>query len=154
MGDRLTHLMEVSGGQLCARARFWASLRIDGELSELEGALLDAHLARCADCSTLVEGFSSSTAVLRSARVERLAPVALDLPRSPRRIVALVAVAAVVLLGVVTGGMVRGQLSHDAAPRAVAAVASFETPDQLRALRRTTLLNSRKLPRDLVAEPV
>jgi hypothetical protein len=34
------------------------------------------------------------------------------------------------------------------------AFASFDTPDQLRALRRTTLLNTGKLPRDLVAEPV
>ena len=148
--------MEVSGGQLCARARFWASLRIDGELSELEGALLDAHLARCAECSALAEGFSSSTALLRSAPLERVAPVATDLPRSPRRVLALIAVAAVLVLGVITGGVVRGQVSHDAvrAPRAVAAVASFETPDQLRALRRTTLLNARRLPRDLVAEPV
>src|SRR6478672_1665091 len=124
--------MEVSGGQLCARARFWASLRVDGELSELEGALLDAHLARCADCSALVEGFSSSAAMLRSAPLERVAPVALDLQHSPRRILALTAVAAVVLLGVITGGVVRGQVSHGAAsaPHAVAAVASFETPDQ------------------------
>ena len=38
--------MQTPGGQLCARARFWVSLRVDGELSELEGALLDAHLAR------------------------------------------------------------------------------------------------------------
>ncbi|MDX6475393.1 MAG: hypothetical protein QOH95_904, partial [Gaiellaceae bacterium] len=33
-------------------------------------------------------------------------------------------------------------------------IASLETPDQLRRLRRTTLLNTRKLPRDLGAEPV
>jgi len=35
----------------------------------------------------------------------------------------------------------------------VAVVASVETPDQLRRLRRTTLLNERRLPRDLSAEP-
>jgi anti-sigma factor RsiW len=148
--------MEVSGGQLCARARFWASLRIDGELSELEGALLDAHLARCADCNALAEGFSASTATLRSAPLARVAPIAIDLPRSPRRLVGLIAVAAVLVLGVITGGVVRGQISHDAAstPRAVVTVAGVETPDQIRALRRTTLLNTRKLPRELVAEPV
>jgi anti-sigma factor RsiW len=148
--------MEVRGGQLCARARFWASLRIDGELSELEGALLDAHLARCVDCSVLAEGFSASTAALRSAPLAQIAPVAIDLPRSQRRLVGLIAVVAVLVLGVITGGIVRGQVSHDAGstPRAVVAVASFDTPDQLRALRRTTLLNTGKLPRDLVAEPV
>jgi hypothetical protein len=35
----------------------------------------------------------------------------------------------------------------------VAVVASVETADQLRRLRRTTLLNERPLPRDLSAEP-
>lgn len=143
-------------GQLCERARFWASLRLDGELSELEGALLDAHLARCAGCRTAVDGFGASTTALRSAPLERLAPVAVELPRTPRRLVAMVAVAAVVVLSVITGGLVRGQVSHDAAsaPRLVAVVANFETPDQLRRLRRATLLNTRKLPRDLAAEPV
>ena len=49
-------MMTAATGQLCARARFWASLRVDGELSELEGALLDAHLGRCADCSAYAAG--------------------------------------------------------------------------------------------------
>lgn len=149
--------MEVSGGQLCARARFWASLRIDGELSELEGALLDAHLAGCAACREVAQGFGSATIALRSAPLARVAPVALDVPRSPRRVLATVAVAAVLVAGMVAGGLVRGQVSHTSAtaPRAAAVIASFETPDQLRRLRRTMLLNSsRRLPRDLVAEPV
>jgi anti-sigma factor RsiW len=141
-------------GHLCERARFWASLRIDGELSELEGALLDAHLARCAGCHRIAAGFRASTTALRAAPLERVAPVAVDLPRSPRRVLALIAVAAVLVLAVITGGLVRGQVSQDAAPRAVAVVASFETPDQIRRLRRTTLLNTRKLPRDIAAEPV
>jgi predicted anti-sigma-YlaC factor YlaD len=143
-------------GHLCERARFWASLRLDGELSELEGALLDAHLARCAGCQAVVEGFGSSTTALRSATLERVAPVAVDLPRSPRRLVASIAVAAVLVLGVIAGGFVSGQVSRDAAPapHVVAVVASFETPDQIRRLRRTTLLNTRKLPRDIAAEPV
>ena len=143
-------------GHLCERARFWASLRLDGELSELEGALLDAHLARCAGCQAVVEGFGASTTVLRSATLERVAPVAIDLPRSPRRLLASVAVAAVLALGVIAGGLVSGQVSRNAAsaPHVVAVVASFETPDQIRRLRRTTLLNTRKLPRDIAAEPV
>ena len=142
-------------GHLCERARFWASLRLDGELSELEGALLDAHLARCAECRALADGFGASTTALRSAPLERLAPVALDLPRSPRRLLATIAVAAVLVLGVVAGGLARGQVSHNSpAPRAVAVVASFETPDQLRSLRRSALLNTRQLPRDVAIEPI
>jgi predicted anti-sigma-YlaC factor YlaD len=141
-------------GHLCERARLWASLRLDGELSELEGALLDAHLARCAGCRAVADGFGASTTALRSAPLERLAPVALDLPRSPRRLLATIAVAAVLVLGVISGGLVRGQVSHNSTPRAVAVVASFETPDQLRNLRRSALLNTRQLPRDLAVEPI
>jgi predicted anti-sigma-YlaC factor YlaD len=141
---------------LCERAHFWTSLRLDGELSELEGALLDAHLARCAGCRAVADGFAASTTALRSAPPERVAPVALDLPRSPRRVLATIAVAAVLVLGVIAGGVVRGQVSQDAAsaPRVIAVVAGFETADQIRRLRRTTLLNTRKLPRDIAAEPV
>jgi predicted anti-sigma-YlaC factor YlaD len=141
-------------GHLCERARFWASLRLDGELSELEGALLDAHLARCAGCREVTDGFAGSTAAVRSAPLERLAPVAIDVPRSPRRLLATIAVAAVLVLGVIAGGLVRGQSHGSPAPRAVAVVASFETPDQIRTLRRAALLNTRPLPRDLSAEPV
>jgi predicted anti-sigma-YlaC factor YlaD len=142
-------------GHLCERARFWASLRLDGELSELEGALLDAHLARCGGCRSIADGFGASTTALRSAPLARLAPVALDLPRSPRRLLATVAVAAVLVLGVIAGGLVRGQVSHGSStPRAVAVVASFETPDQLRSLRRSALLNTRQLPRDVAFEPI
>jgi anti-sigma factor RsiW len=129
---------------------------LDGELSELEGALLDAHLARCAACQAVAEGFGASTTALRSAMLERVAPVAVDLPRSPRRLLASIAVAAVLVLGVIAGGFVSGQMSRDAAPapHVVAVVASFDTPDQIRRLRRTTLLNMRKLPRDVAVEPV
>jgi anti-sigma factor RsiW len=142
-------------GHLCERARFWASLRLDGELSELEGALLDAHLARCAGCRELAAGFDASTAALRSAPLERTAPVAVDAPRSQRRLVATIAVAAVLVLGAVAGGLMSGHVSHDAqTPHAVAVVASFETPDQLRTLRRPALLNMRQLPRDVAVEPV
>jgi predicted anti-sigma-YlaC factor YlaD len=142
-------------GHLCERARLWASLRLDGELSELEGALLDAHLARCAGCRAVAGGFVAATTALRSAPLEQVAPVAVDVPRSPRRLLATIAVAAVLVLGVIAGGLVRGQVFHGSpAPRAVAVVASFETPDQIRSLRRAALLNTRPLPRDLSAEPV
>ena len=147
--------MDVTG-QLCARARFWASLRIDGELSELEGALLDAHLARCAACSKVVADFAGSTETLRGAPLLMPAPVSVAAARGPRRILVGAAVAAVVVLGAIAGGLVRGETEAHvrSVPHAVAVVASVETPDQLRRLRRTTLLNMRPIPRDISAEPV
>src|SRR6476646_6391994 len=67
-------MMTAATGQLCARARFWASLRVDGELSELESALLDAHLGRCADCSAYATGVAGVTAALRNAPLVAVAP--------------------------------------------------------------------------------
>jgi predicted anti-sigma-YlaC factor YlaD len=151
--------MDVAGGQLCARARFWVSLGVDEELSELEGALLDAHLARCADCREFALGAEASTNAIRAASYVRHDPIVLHLPRSrsPRRFAAGAGIAAVVAAAAVAGVLVRGTVSsgpsHPSAGRAIAVVASVETPDQLRRLRRTTLLNQRRLPRDISAEP-
>lgn len=147
--------MEVTS-QLCARARFWASLRLDGELSELESALLDSHLERCAECSAVTRDFGALTHDLRARPLERVAPVAVSRARSPRRAFVGAAIAAVVAAGVLLGGLVRGQVSHDAlpTPHVVAVVASLDTPDQLRKLRRTTLLNQRRLPREYQGEAV
>lgn len=145
-------------GQLCARARFWASLQIDGELSELETALFDAHLARCAECREIAAGFAAGADLLREAPLERIAPVAVSHARSPRRLLVAAAIAAVVAAGAVAGALVRGEVSSSSssakAPHLVAVVANFETPDQLRRLRRTTLLNQRAIPHEIIAEPV
>lgn len=58
-------VMATHGWQACARARRWVSLRIDGELSELESALLDAHLAVCVDCRTFSDETQALTRVIR-----------------------------------------------------------------------------------------
>ncbi len=57
---------------VCERARAWVSLSLDGELSELERRLLDAHLGRCAACDAFaaeVEG------VVEGLRATPLTPV-------------------------------------------------------------------------------
>jgi len=56
---------------MCDRAREWASLRLDGELSELERALLDAHTRNCAACAEYVADVGALTVALRSAELER-----------------------------------------------------------------------------------
>src|SRR5881392_2971035 len=58
--------------QMCDRAREWASLRLDGELSELERALLDAHTQNCAACAEYVEDLGEFTTLMRSAELEQL----------------------------------------------------------------------------------
>jgi len=69
--------------QICERAREWASLRLDGELSELERALLDAHTRNCAACAEYVAEIGAFTTAIRFAELEQLPrPVALPLRRS------------------------------------------------------------------------
>jgi anti-sigma factor RsiW len=69
---------------MCERAREWASLRLDGELSEFERVLLDAHVGRCEACAAYVLEITAITETLRGAELEPLShPVALP---SRRRI--------------------------------------------------------------------
>ena len=55
----------------CERAREGASLRLDGELSEFEQALLGAHLARCEPCRSFAAELDAVTTRLRHAPLER-----------------------------------------------------------------------------------
>ena len=147
--------MQPAGGQLCARARFWVSLRVDGELSELEGALLDAHLGRCVDCAEFAAGAAVTTDWLRSAQLDRPAPFTVALPKSPRHAVAGVVAAAALLAAALAAGFVHGTgVPHGrtSALSPVSVVSTSETPDELRRLRRTSLLNQRPVPREFSVE--
>jgi hypothetical protein len=66
----------------CERSREWASLRMDSELSELEQALLDAHLSRCSSCSAYAGAIWAATTMMRSSLQVRLSePVSLPVRR-------------------------------------------------------------------------
>jgi predicted anti-sigma-YlaC factor YlaD len=54
----------------CERSREWASLRLDGQLSTFETALLDRHLRRCSACRAFAEAVTVQTQLLRSAPLE------------------------------------------------------------------------------------
>lgn len=68
----------------CDRARTWVSLRLDGELSELEGVLLDAHLERCDGCRAAAAAVVGVTNAIRLAPPEAL-PTPVAVPRARRR---------------------------------------------------------------------
>jgi anti-sigma factor RsiW len=55
----------------CGRAREWISLRVDGELSELERLLLRRHLGRCPECREFAEGVRAATLLVRATPVVR-----------------------------------------------------------------------------------
>jgi hypothetical protein len=136
---------------LCERARSWASLRADGELSELESALLEAHLGRCVSCSTFAHGAEEIAAALRSARLERPAPLVLRPQQVERTGLRAMQVAAAVAV-VVTAGViaaVSGPSRSTETAKPVAMVAGADSADALRTLRRPALIEQgRILPRN------
>jgi hypothetical protein len=141
--------------QLCERARAWASLRADGELSELESALLDAHLGRCADCHAFSRSAQNMAFALRTAQLEHPAPVAVrPLTGSHRRTFVRTAQFAVAAAFVVAAGFLASASGPDrsSAPtsKPVAMVAGADSPDNLRELRRPGLIGQgrRELPRN------
>ena len=101
---------------ICDRVRSQVSLDLDGELSQLERAMVAAHLRRCLDCRAYEAQVTAFTRVLREAPLRQMErPVVV---RKPRRWVAarlqagVAAAVALVALGV-TG---RIALSESPAP--------------------------------------
>lgn len=92
----------------CTRAREAASSRLDGELSELELAQLDMHLAGCLDCAEYAALITSTTAQLRAADlVQPEEPILV--PRLRRRLTLVpAAAAAAVIAGVAVSSFALG----------------------------------------------
>jgi predicted anti-sigma-YlaC factor YlaD len=131
----------VSPRVRCERARQWASLRLDDELSALEVVLLERHLGSCQGCREFEARIRTAAGVLRDAPVEvagqsfqvprrRL----LRLPKQGRR-TALVAAAALAL-GALAGSLLERPSAP--VPEAPAPEFSFLSRDvgQLRELPR------------------
>jgi predicted anti-sigma-YlaC factor YlaD len=108
----------------CERAQSWASFELDGELSQLERALLATHLRRCAACAETVAGVRTLTAVLRAAPLEPLEQpvIVVTAPTRKSRPLALRLALAATLAAVAAGlGVFAGTLgSTSPAPQAPA----------------------------------
>jgi predicted anti-sigma-YlaC factor YlaD len=68
----------------CDRVRAQISLELDGELSQLERAMVAAHVVRCAACRGFRDRVSDVTRELRAAPLVQ--PPARVLVRRPRRV--------------------------------------------------------------------
>jgi predicted anti-sigma-YlaC factor YlaD len=91
---------------LCDRARSWAALAPDGELSELEGTLLRSHLARCGSCSRFAADAASVAEALRTAPLEPLPrPVAIQTWRRRRALARLRTVGAAAAVALMALGI-------------------------------------------------
>jgi predicted anti-sigma-YlaC factor YlaD len=93
----------------CARARESASARLDGELVELQGAQLEAHLRSCPDCRAYASGIGALTLELRAAPLVQPATPGFLIQRR-RRFGVIPAVAAAAVIAVVAGSFAVGDL--------------------------------------------
>jgi predicted anti-sigma-YlaC factor YlaD len=71
--------------EVCHRTRIHGAVRLDSELSELEEALMAAHLARCAACRSFAEDLATIADTLRTTPLVE-PPVHFQLPRRRARI--------------------------------------------------------------------
>jgi predicted anti-sigma-YlaC factor YlaD len=97
-------LVQAHTRHRCERIREWLSLELDGELSRIERALVDRHLAVCGDCTAFAAEVRGFTQALRAESLEPLArPIQLP---SRRRVsvrpvqVAAAAAVAMIALGI------------------------------------------------------
>ena len=102
----------------CERARAWVSLRLDSELSEVEEALLRAHVGRCAACAAFARDVDGLTQEIRTTRPQR--PVAtfvsLHRRRAATRVLQLGTAAAVVAIAAGFGSLAGSHSSHSPSP--------------------------------------
>jgi anti-sigma factor RsiW len=128
------HRLEDQG---CDRARAWASLELDGELSQLESALLASHVRRCAPCATAVAEMRAATSLLRAAPPEALSrPLTIAAPPARRRPLAVrLALAATLAALAASLGVLAGSVGGDSprpAPPAGGDIALLPTQDEER----------------------
>jgi predicted anti-sigma-YlaC factor YlaD len=129
----------------CRRTRELVSLELDGELSELDAARLEAHLADCASCRELKAELAGLTFALRSAPLERLDRT-ITLPQRVRwslRPLQVGAVAAAVAVAAGLAGVVGTVRSHPSQPKFVSGTSRpADGVDVLRSIRRASLTPS------------
>jgi predicted anti-sigma-YlaC factor YlaD len=76
-------MLRTGHSAACDRVRAQISLELDSELSQLERAMVAAHVVRCAGCRAFRTGVTAVTRELRAAALEQ--PPASVLVRRPRR---------------------------------------------------------------------
>jgi anti-sigma factor RsiW len=132
--------MDYTRPKVCDRARTYVSLRLDGELSEFEGALLESHLEACGSCRAFAVEVTAITTELRAAELPRLErPLVLpSRVRTGLRGLQLGAAAAVVVTVVGAGALVSSVRSPVQEPRFSRANVSAVEPT-LRELRAQDL---------------
>lgn len=144
-------------GVLCERARTWAALAPDGELSELERHLLDSHLVRCAACSRFSVEVAAIALELRHAEPQPLPhPVSIPVWRRRQRYarirtVGAAAAVAVMALGIASRApLTTSQQKPLKLPQITDFSENVQGEDaQFRALRHAGIIDGSRSPRHL-----
>jgi predicted anti-sigma-YlaC factor YlaD len=133
----------------CDRLRGLVSASLDGEVSEVEQATADAHLAVCADCRAYAASLAATSSLLRATPLEELDfPIVLPshrlrLARTMQLGAAAAAVAATVFLSVTVGTTHNSGLSSLSASAASGPAAYLQSPEyELRMLQRASAANT------------
>jgi predicted anti-sigma-YlaC factor YlaD len=138
----------------CERARQWASLELDGELSTFEQALLEAHVDDCPSCREFCAEIGGLTGALRAAPHEPFEGIVIGRLRRRSRLrlapaAAAMAVAAVGLGSILASASFQGSSvgrlaaqGIDVTPGAAAAVA----PDTMNLRTSKALVRFRDRP--------
>ncbi len=148
-------MKDVVRTSVCERARTWVSLSLDGELSELERRLLDAHIGHCPACSSFAAELEGVVEALRSTPLTPV-PVGATSSGWRRRTITPVRVAgrAAAVAAAVAAGLAMFSLGAESvqpgdpvgttSPIIVDATSLSDTMleiDQLRDVRRAQLLS-------------
>jgi predicted anti-sigma-YlaC factor YlaD len=130
----------------CERMRSLISASIDGEVSEVERATADAHLAACGDCRAYAASLAETSCMLRATPLEELG-FQIVLPSHRPRLArtmqlgaAAAAVAAVFLSVTIGTTQNEGGLSSLSASAATGPPAYLQSPEyELRMLQRASV---------------
>ncbi len=120
---------------ICDRFRSQISLELDGELSQLERAMLEAHVLRCGDCRAFRAEVASLTRAMRESRPERFT-LPVSVRRTRRLVTARLQAAAVAATALAVVGVSSQLAAHQPRPGGSSAlgdgqVARFPTQAEL-----------------------
>ena len=132
--------------QTCDRVRELVSASLDGELTELERARIQAHLAACSGCRTYAAGAAEASRLLRSTPPEEL-NVPIVLPGRRLAVAYKLQVAAAAAALVITVGLSAAVATISSSPRSHvrtgANASNLRFPEQeLRMLQRASQARS------------
>ncbi len=130
----------------CTRAREAASARLDGELSELELAHHDMHLAGCLDCAEYARLIAATTAQLRAADVvQPEEPILVPRLRRQLRIVPAAA-AAVVIAGIAASSFALGGALGSHSPQSRPSATTTQTLPRSGSVAQVPLVRPGEMP--------